>query len=63
MDNEVFISYTQPEKNVAYAIHDLLQKNGIKSWIDKSANGIASGRYFGEQIVSAIKNCKLFILS
>jgi TIR domain len=62
MENETFISYTQPDKIIAFNIHDLLQKNSIKSWIDKSADGIVSGKYYGEQIVTAIKNCKLFIL-
>jgi hypothetical protein len=62
MENETFISYTQPDKIIAFNIHDLLQKNGIKSWIDRSTDGMISGKYYGEQIVAAIKNCKLFIL-
>jgi len=63
MTSDIFISYTQPNKIVAFTIHDLLQSNGLKSWIDKSPNyGIVSGKYFGEQIVEAIGGCKLFVL-
>jgi TIR domain len=63
MSNDIFISYTQPDKDVAFTIHDLLQSNGLRSWIDTSANyGVISGNYFGDQIVRAIKECKLFVL-
>ncbi|MEJ0104135.1 MAG: toll/interleukin-1 receptor domain-containing protein [Bacteroidota bacterium] len=62
MDNEIFISYAQPDRNTAFAIHDLLQANGLKSWIDKSKNGINTGDYFDKEIVKAIRNCKLFVL-
>jgi hypothetical protein len=63
MTNDIFISYTQPDKVVAFKIHDLLQANGLRSWIDKSENyGLKSGNYFGGQLVKAIQDSKLFVL-
>lgn len=63
MNNEVFISYVQPDRNIAFRIHDVLHANNIKSWIAPSTNyGIGTGEYYGGEIVKAIKHCHLFIL-
>ena len=63
MSYDIFISYTQPVRDKALAIHDMFQSNKIASWIDKSEDyGIAYGRDFSGEIVRAIKTCKFFLL-
>ncbi len=63
MNNEVFISYAESNKNVAFRIHDVLQANNIKSWIAPSTNnGINTGEFYGGEITRAIKNCSLLLL-
>jgi hypothetical protein len=62
MHPEIFISYVQPNRNVAFAIHDAIQLAKIKSWIATSQYyGIPSGKYFDEEIAIAIKNCRVFV--
>jgi hypothetical protein len=63
MDNDIFISYTQPDRNKAFAIHDMLQVKKIRSWIAPSGEyGIQAGVYYEGPIVNAIESCKIFIL-
>ena len=63
MPNDVFISYCQPDKPEAQYIHDLLQANGIASWIAVSkSNGIRSGNGYDGQIVKAIEGSRVFLL-
>ena len=63
MTNDIFISYTQPNRNEAFAIHDIFEANEIKSWITPSKyHGISPGDNFAETIVKAIKCCKIFVL-
>ncbi|KAA5532486.1 TIR domain-containing protein [Taibaiella lutea] len=63
MLHDVFISYTQPDRNVAFFIHDLLQENKLTSWIAPSqSNGIKKGLFFESQVVNAIINSKVFVL-
>jgi len=63
MSHDIFISYTQPVRSKALAIHDMFQANKIASWIDKSeVYGISYGKDFTGEIVRAIKTCKIFLL-
>ena len=63
MQNDVFISYTQPDRNEAFYIHDMLQANNLNSWIDRSkSNGIVITRPFEGEIVRAIPSSNLFLL-
>ncbi|HEY4287999.1 MAG TPA: toll/interleukin-1 receptor domain-containing protein [Puia sp.] len=60
---DVFISYTQPNKNEAFFLHDMLQANDLNSWIDRSkSSGIAVTRPFEGEIVRAIVNSRVFLL-
>ena len=63
MNHDVFISYKREESEQAFAIRDLLESWGIKTWIDK--NGIFSSYDFKEFIERAIENAKavLFLSS
>jgi hypothetical protein len=61
--NDVFISYTQPDRNEAFFIHDKLQANNLVSWIAVSKNnGIPTGHRFEGEIVKAITASKVFVL-
>lgn len=63
MDHDVFISYAQPNKDVAVLLHEKLNKHGLPSWLDKSPSaGIRIGKGFEGEIVKAIKACKIFVL-
>jgi hypothetical protein len=63
MDNDIFISYAQPNRKEAFAIHDKFQADKLKSWIAPSEDhGIPVGKYFGGSIVEAIKSSKIFVL-
>lgn len=63
MSHDVFLSYTQPDRNLAFRVHELLQAQGLVSWIAVSrSNGVAAGRGFEEEIVAAIRASKVFVL-
>ena len=57
--HDVFISYKREEKQQAFAIKDLLESWGIKTWIDK--DGIFSSYDFKELIEKAIESAKIVI--
>lgn len=61
--NDVFISYTQPDRNEACRIHDMFLANHLVSWVAPSQHtGIRTGIAYESQIVQAIKNSKVFVL-
>ena len=63
MQHDVFISYTQPDRNMAFRIHELFQAQGLASWIAVSgSNGISVGQGFEAEIVAAIAASKVFVL-
>ncbi|PSK94784.1 toll/interleukin-1 receptor domain-containing protein [Taibaiella chishuiensis] len=63
MLHDVFISYTQPDRNVATYMHDLFQANQLKSWMALSgSNGIVMDPPFETQLVHAIRNSRIFVL-
>lgn len=55
----VFISYSRKDQEKAYAICELLNKNGISYWIDKE--GKYSGSNFKGVIVEQIKNSSIVL--
>ena len=58
-DHDVFISYKREESENAFAVRDLIEEWGIKTWIDK--DGIFSSYDFKELIEKAIENTKIVI--
>lgn len=56
---DVFISYSRKDQDQAYAICELLSKNGISYWIDKE--GKYSGSNFKGVIVEQIKNSDIVL--
>ena len=63
MQHDVFISYTQPDRKMAFRVHDMFQAQGLASWIAVSkSNGISVGQSFEGEIVAAIAASKVFVL-
>ena len=58
-DHDVFISYKREESDKAFEVKDLIEKWGIKTWIDK--DGIFSSYDFKEVIEKAIENTKIVV--
>lgn len=56
---DVFISYSRKDQEQAFAICELLNKNGISYWIDKE--GKYSGSNFKGVIVEQIKNSNIVL--
>ncbi|HZE83427.1 MAG TPA: toll/interleukin-1 receptor domain-containing protein [Puia sp.] len=63
MDHQIFISYAQPDKDQAYAVHEAIHNSGLISWIAPDSHyGIAAGEFFEDSIVTAIQSCRIFVL-
>src|SRR5262245_56519710 len=59
-DTEVFISYSSADRPRVLDIADQLEAAGVPVWIDRNkSNG---GRRWDEQIVRAIRDCKVVLL-
>ena len=60
MNHEVFISYSNKDKNVADAIVNRFESSGLKCWY--APRDINPGSEWAESIVEAIKASKKMIL-
>ena len=60
MAHDVFISHSSKDKLTADAICHSLEQNGIRCWI--APRDVRAGFKFGEEIIKAIKECKIFLL-
>jgi hypothetical protein len=60
MDSDVFISYSNMDKNAADAVCSIMEQNGIRCWI--APRDITPGLPFAEAIIDGIKGSKVFIL-
>jgi tetratricopeptide (TPR) repeat protein len=60
MAHDVFISYSNKDKNVADAVCSILEKNGVRCWI--APRDITPGAPFAEAIIDGIKESKIFVL-
>lgn len=58
--NEVFISYSTRDREVAYAIRAWLRENGISCWM--APESIPTGSNYTKEIPAAIRGCKVFLL-
>jgi hypothetical protein len=63
MLHDVFISYTQPDRETAFRTHDLFEASGLRSWIAVSpSHGISQGADYEGEIVRAIKASSVYVL-
>jgi TolB-like protein/Flp pilus assembly protein TadD len=60
MAHDVFISYSNKDKNVADAVCSILENNGLRCWI--APRDIDPGAPFAEAIIDGIKDSKIFVL-
>ena len=58
--HDVFISYSSKDKEKVFAFVDRLIESGISVWIDQG--GIDGALLWGQEIVEAIRGCKVLIL-
>ena len=61
MSAEVFISYAARDRERVFGLVERLRKAGITVWIDQV--GIDVSTMWSQEIVSAIKSCKVMLLS
>ncbi len=60
MDSDVFISYSNMDKNAADAICSIMEQSGIRCWI--APRDITPGLPFAEAIIDGIKGSRVFVL-
>ena len=60
MDSDVFISYSNKDKNAADAVCSIMEQNGIRCWM--APRDITPGLPFAEAIIDGIKGSRIFVL-
>ena len=60
MDSDVFISYSNKDKNAADAVCSIMEQNGIRCWM--APRNITPGLPFAEAIIDGIKDSRIFVL-
>jgi adenylate cyclase len=60
MAHDVFLSYAAADKDAALAVLAGLEKQGIRCWI--APRDIPAGSEYGQQIVDALKACRVFVV-
>jgi adenylate cyclase len=60
MPHDVFLSYSAADKDTALAVLAGLEKQGIRCWI--APRDIPAGSEYGQQIVEALKACRVFVV-
>ena len=60
MNHRIFISYSGNDKELAFAVCEILESAGIKCWI--APRDIPPGTVFGEELTKAIMTCDVFLL-
>lgn len=57
---EAFLSYSSKDREKVHAFAEKLCEHGVSVWIDES--GIDGALLWGEEIVTAIENCKVLVV-
>lgn len=60
MVRDVFVSYSQPDREVAFAIVSQLEGHGISAWI--APRDVAPSSVWAEQIMDALSKARLLVL-
>ncbi len=60
MPHDVFLSYSASDKDTAFAVLSGLERQGVRCWI--APRDIPAGSEYGEQIVEAVKACRVFVV-
>jgi hypothetical protein len=57
---DIFISYSNKDKDIAFDICTYLENVGLECWL--APRDVKAGKNYGGEIVSAVKNNKIFLL-
>jgi len=60
MAKQIFISYSSADKDIAFKVCDLIEKQGVSCWI--APRDITPGKNFGAEIVAAIREVEGMVL-
>ncbi|NVO20242.1 MAG: toll/interleukin-1 receptor domain-containing protein [Bacteroidetes bacterium] len=60
MKRDIFISYSNKDRNIAFELCTYLENYGLNCWI--APRDVKAGNNFGAEIVSAIKSQEMFLL-
>jgi adenylate cyclase len=60
MAHDVFLSHSAADRTAALALLDGLERAGIRCWI--APRDVAAGSEYGQQIVDAVKGCRVFVV-
>ncbi len=60
MPHDVFLSYSADDKDTALAVLSGLETQGMRCWI--APRDVPPGSEYGEQIVEAVKACRVFVV-
>lgn len=60
MAHDVFISYSSRNNEYANAVHEKLESNGIKCWLD--VNSIRTATNFAQEIIDGLNEAKVVVL-
>ena len=57
--NRVFVSYATEDKNRVLRINEVLNKNGVETWLD--SKNLATGVIWDQETQAALKNSRFFL--
>jgi adenylate cyclase len=60
MAHDVFLSYAAADKAIALEVVKGLEEHGIRCWV--APRDIPAGSEYGEQIIEAVKGCRIFVV-
>ena len=60
MARDAFVSYSAADRAVAFSVVEGLESRGIRCWV--APRDVAAGSEYGEEIVEAVKSCRIFVL-
>ena len=60
MTHDVFLSYAAADKTTAEAVVTGLESHGVRCWM--APRDIPAGSEYGEQIIEAVKACRVFVV-
>ncbi len=60
MAHDVFLSHAAADRAAALAVLDGLERAGIRCWI--APRDVPAGSEYGQQIVDAVKGCRVFVV-
>jgi adenylate cyclase len=60
MAHDVFLSHSAADRVAALALLEGLERAGIRCWI--APRDVAAGSEYGQQIVDAVKGCRVFVV-